>query len=210
MLSLGCVAATNTTIPREARTVYRAGDVRSMGIRACYVRATVSLPRFADALAIAMACGPLLLGCPDHHGSTNAEPAQRPGNVGDRSSRRDVVDFVDRQLAMRGAQFAGTLVQVGPVLRGTLPQGGNASHTFEIIGGHCYRIIAVGDVDVNDLDLALFGPDGTQVDSDTQGETYPVLGGVRPLCPPNGGTYRIEVRMHDGQGAYGLEIFRTP
>jgi hypothetical protein len=78
------------------------------------------------------------------------------------------------------------------------------------MGGHCYRIVAVGSAEVNDLDLFLFAPDGTQVDSDSQPNDYPVLGSTRPLCPPTGGTYRVEVRMQSGQGEYGLEVFRTP
>lgn len=119
-------------------------------------------------------------------------------------------DFIEQQMSMRVLQFAANLTPVAPLMRGSLPQGGTASHVFEMAAGHCYRIIAVGGVEVNDLDLVLFAPDDTEVDSDTQRDNYPVIGRSRPVCPPNGGRYRLEVRMYDGQGEYGLQIFGTP
>ena len=38
----------------------------------------------------------------------------------------------------------------------------------------------------------------------------PVLGSTRPLCPPNGGRYRVEVRMISGHGEYGVQVLGTP
>ena len=124
--------------------------------------------------------------------------------------RRDVADFVDQQLALRGSQLPSAMIPAAAAARGTLATGAVASHDFDVAAGHCYRVVAVGGVEVNDLDLTLFGPDGSELDSDRHGETYPVLGSVRPICPPTSGHYRVEVRMASGQGEYGLQVFATP
>ncbi len=113
-------------------------------------------------------------------------------------------------MAMRIGQYAQNLQPIEGMLRGTLQQGEARSHAFEIAAGHCYRIIAVGGVDVNDLDLSLFGPDGAEIDADTQTDNYPVIGRSRPVCPPAAGRYRLEVRMYDGHGDYGVQVFGTP
>ncbi len=118
--------------------------------------------------------------------------------------------FVDHQLALRVAQFGAALVPVGAQARGWLAQGGVASHDVEMLANHCYRILAAGGVEVNDMDLALFGADGSELDADTAGADYPSLGTARPICPPSGGRFRIEVRMVGGQGEYGLAVLRTP
>jgi hypothetical protein len=124
--------------------------------------------------------------------------------------RTDGGDFVSQQLALRGAQLAPGLVLAVPPARGALPPGGTASHVFDARPGHCYRIVAVGGVTADDLDLALYAPDGSEVDSDTRGEPFPEIGATRPVCPPAGGRYRIEVRMISGEGDYGVAIYSTP
>jgi hypothetical protein len=119
-------------------------------------------------------------------------------------------DFIDQQIALRLAEYAGHLAPALPLVRGALPQGGVGEHAFEIVAGHCYRIIAVGGVEAQDLDLVLYAPDGTVVDEDTRRDSDPVLGNLRPLCPPTSGRYRVEVRMITGQGDYGVQVLGTP
>jgi hypothetical protein len=143
--------------------------------------------------------------------STPPPATSVPGLLRPANSRPDAgTSFVEQQMAMRVLQFANNLTPVMPMLRGTLPEGASATHTFDMAAGHCYRIIAVGGVEVNDLDLTLYAPDGSEVDSDTQNDNYPVIGRSRPVCPPNGGRYRLDVVMYDGQGEYGVQIFGTP
>ncbi len=152
------------------------------------------------------------------HGEHEASPANRTASIARNApaasdpgrSGSDAPTFVDRQMALRIAQFGGSLVPVAPMRRGTLAQGASASHDVEFVANHCYRILAVGGIEVNDLDLVLFGPDGSDLDEDTEGSDYPSLGTVRPICPPSPGTYRVEVRMRSGQGEYGLSVLRTP
>jgi hypothetical protein len=79
-----------------------------------------------------------------------------------------------------------------------------------MIANHCYRILAVGGVEVNDLDLALYDADGGELDADTSGGDYPALGTTRPICPPSPGRYRVEVRMRSGAGEYAVVAVRTP
>ena len=139
--------------------------------------------------------------------STSGDSAERGWSV---PLAGDAGGFVEHQLALRIAQFGGAMIAAGPIARGTLAQGANGSHDLEMIANHCYRILAVGGVEVNDIDLALFGPDGAELDADTGGGDYPALGTVRPICPPSPGRYRIEVRMRSGQGDYAVVAVRTP
>jgi hypothetical protein len=118
--------------------------------------------------------------------------------------------FVEQQLALRAPTVSGNHRAVGTPLRGVLSQGESSSHTFDVVAGHCYRVIGASGVEAEDIDLVLFSPDGTEIDSDTRSLRDPMLGSTRPLCPPVSGTYRVEVRMVRGQGDYGLQVLATP
>ena len=154
--------------------------------------------------------------CRDHDERPNGTRGGRAGTVTTHPSSvaargaNDGSSFVEHQIELRAAQFGASLVPAAPTARGSLVQGGAASHEFDVIANHCYRILAVGGVEVNDIDLALYGPDGSELDADTEGSDYPSLGTSRPICPPSPGRYRVEVRMRGGQGEYGVAILRTP
>jgi hypothetical protein len=134
----------------------------------------------------------------------SARPSALPSVPGDGG------DFISQQIALRTMQYAPSLVPAFAALRGALPTGGTEAHPFDARPGHCYRIVAVGGVSADDLDLALFAPDGSEVDHDTEGDPFPEIGTTRPVCPPLGGRYRIEVHMAAGEGEYGVAVFRTP
>lgn len=119
-------------------------------------------------------------------------------------------EFVLAQIALRAGAFARTHVPLTPVFQGTLPLDGHASHAFDVQAGHCHRIVVVGGIGVEDLDVALVGPDGSEVDAERGRSREPELGSVRPLCPPTGGRYRLDVHMAAGSGPYGVRVFVTP
>ena len=118
--------------------------------------------------------------------------------------------FVDQQLGLRASESGSNLRPVGVPMRGVLTEGASADHAFDAMAGHCYRVLGASGVEADAIDLALYAPDGTEIDSDTHGDHAPVLGATRPLCPPVGGRYRVEVRMVRGQGDYGLQVMATP
>jgi hypothetical protein len=116
-------------------------------------------------------------------------------------------DFIASQLQMRQQQFAAGMNPVMPVARGTLATSGTQNYSVPLQAGHCYKIIGVGGVGVQDLDLKIFDPANTQVDQDIATDNFPVIGLQRPLCPAAAGQYRLEVVMYTGQGEFGVQVF---
>lgn len=125
--------------------------------------------------------------------------------------RSDASDFIEQQMALRLDSLGPNRQPILPLIRGVLAQGSRVSHNFDVQPGHCYRIMAVGGVDVGDLDLVLYAPTGQPIASDTtRNDPFPDIGGTQPLCPSASGRYRIEVRMISGEGEYGLAVYGTP
>lgn len=116
-------------------------------------------------------------------------------------------DFIGSQLQMRQQQFAAGMNPVMPAARGTLATSGTQNYSVPLQAGHCYKIIGVGGVGVQDLDLKLYDPSNTAVDQDIATDNFPVIGLQRPLCPSVAGQYRLEVVMYAGQGEYGVQVF---
>jgi hypothetical protein len=71
----------------------------------------------------------------------------------------------------------------------------------------CYRIYAVGDSSVKDLDLLLRGPNGDAVVADLTHDSWPVLPPSQPVCFPQAGLYMLEVSVYKGAGRYALQVW---
>jgi len=71
-----------------------------------------------------------------------------------------------------------------------------ASETEEQVvtlgGGADYAIVAVCDEDCDDMDLAVYDPNGNMVDEDVESDANPVL----EINGARSGQYRVEVRMY--------------
>ena len=73
--------------------------------------------------------------------------------------------------------------------------------------GHCYRIFAVGDAHVRDLDLVLRAPDGEEIAADLSHDAWPVLPPRAALCLDAPGLYVLEVSVFRGAGYYSVQIW---
>ncbi len=71
----------------------------------------------------------------------------------------------------------------------------------------CYRVYAVGDSTVKDLDLLLRGPAGTSMVADITHDSWPVLPPREPVCFPEPGLYMLEVSVYKGAGRYALQVW---
>lgn len=118
-------------------------------------------------------------------------------------------DPLDQELARQAAKHAGGMVVHDNAFRGDLAEGGQQDFLVVLTGGHCYRAIGVGDTHVNDLDLSLVDPNGTQVQQDVGRDSTPVLGQEAPLCLQEPGAHRLHVRMRDGAGTFLVRFFKT-
>ncbi|MBE7481292.1 MAG: hypothetical protein HS104_15090 [Polyangiaceae bacterium] len=81
-------------------------------------------------------------------------------------------------------------------------------HRFKAEPGDCYRIFAVAEPSIEDLDIEVFGPGGNKIAFDTSDDRWPIVKPDGPFCVFEGGEYRAEVRAQRGQGRYSIEIWR--
>jgi hypothetical protein len=90
------------------------------------------------------------------------------------------------------------------VVRGSLETAGTRHIEVPVRGQHCYVAVAAGVPSVRILDLRVLDPYGNERDTD---ETEDALPTVR-FCPSVGGaSWKIEVRMYEGYGNYGVQVF---
>ncbi len=81
-------------------------------------------------------------------------------------------------------------------------------HAFVAELGDCYRVFAVGDSGIEDLDVEVLGPSGTRVAFDTSDDRWPVVKPDGPFCVFEGGTYKARVHAQRGAGHYAIEVWR--
>ncbi len=117
---------------------------------------------------------------------------------------------LDRVLAAKAKRYAPGLKAEGALLRGTLSEGQRADHLTVLRAGHCYRMLGAGAVEVEDMDLFLFDPNGVQLQQDAAQDRFPVLGIQADICPAYSGAYRLQAFMYKGGGAYALQADATP
>jgi len=122
----------------------------------------------------------------------------------------DPNDPIGVEMARRAEQFAANTEVSTPVFRGSLETGRFQDYQAVLRSDRCFKIIGVGGAGVVDLDLFLFDPQGTQLQEDTATDAYPVLGLNHPICPDLRGDYRVRVRMFEGSGEFGVQIFHSP
>jgi hypothetical protein len=121
----------------------------------------------------------------------------------------DPNDPIGQQMVLRQAQFAPNMEPSTPIFRGTLTAGAHQDYQAVLQSDRCFKIIGVGGAGVTDLDLFLFDPQGTQMQEDTATDAYPVLGLNHPICPDLAGSYRVRVRMFEGAGEFGVQVFHA-
>lgn len=89
-----------------------------------------------------------------------------------------------------------------------LEEGKEREHRFSAEPGDCFRIFAVAEPSIEDLDVEVFTPSGTKIAFDTGDDRWPIVNPDGPFCVFDGGEYRAKVRAQRGQGRYGVEIWR--
>ncbi len=80
---------------------------------------------------------------------------------------------------------------VGGEETGALQEGQEMRFSLSLQAGQEYRVLGVCDQDCDDLDLRLFDPGGTEVDSDLLRDAVPLL----EISPSTSGEYRVAVLM---------------
>ncbi|MDD9971038.1 MAG: hypothetical protein OXR73_32675, partial [Myxococcales bacterium] len=97
----------------------------------------------------------------------------------------------------------------GEPLRGSLPTMRRDVRRLVLPGNRCYAFAALGDVDVGDIDLRVFGPEESP--RLLAGEYERSRQAVVKMCAKQDSQVLMDVRMYDGGGAYlvqGYELSR--
>lgn len=98
--------------------------------------------------------------------------------------------------------------QVVAAQKARIEQGKEREHRFDALAGDCYRVFAVGEPSVEDLDIEVFDSAGKQLAVDTSDDRWPIVKPDGPFCVFADGQYRAVVRAQRGAGDYALEIWR--
>lgn len=166
------------------------------------------------ALAVASACDTETTSRASDELSAAEEvmPADAPGKPEpEQASAKGVpVGRMAQALGARSKKHAADLVPDDASFEGELDEGKRSDHLLVLKSIYCYRLLGVGGPEVGDLDLALFDPDGVEVQRDLGEDAFPVLGQPVNLCPPQPGAYRLQVSMYEGHGPYVVGVFHTP
>jgi len=97
--------------------------------------------------------------------------------------------------------------QVPQSYAGALNAGESASFTMTLEAGATYVLTGVCDPDCDALDLALYAPNGYEVDAARSAESAPIV----QVAPRETGVYRLRVvmtRCTTNPCRYGVALFR--
>ena len=86
--------------------------------------------------------------------------------------------------------------------------GAGLEHPFEAKAGECFRIFAVADPSIEDLDIEVLSPTQKRVAFDTGDDRWPVVNPEGPFCVTEEGLHGARVRAQRGIGRYAIEIWR--
>ena len=120
---------------------------------------------------------------------------------------RDLLDVPAPAVLVLGERHG--MRKVADVQEAKLRDGGpGREHRWTAEPGDCYRIFAVGEPSVEDLDVEVLSPRGRRIAFDTSDDRWPVVKPDGPFCVAEGGEYRARVHAQRGAGSYAIEIWR--
>lgn len=84
------------------------------------------------------------------------------------------------------------------------------SFTTAMTKNACYRIFAVADSSIHDIDIVIL-KNGAIMGTDDQTQPVAIVQGSTSFCPPDDASYSFDVKIDgDGQGAYTFGIWTRP
>ncbi len=98
-------------------------------------------------------------------------------------------------------------------LEGAVQEGGpSVSTTFEAKRGSCYRVFAVAEAGVVDLDVVVRSSRGAPLAADHGEDGWPIVQPDRPFCALEDDRYTVEVSAKRGAGRFAAEtwVLQTP
>jgi hypothetical protein len=94
-------------------------------------------------------------------------------------------------------------------MSGSVSEGGApTTSTLPAKLGECYRVFAVAEPSVADLDVAVQSSRGTLIAADHGEDAWPIVQPDRPFCALEDDTLSIVVSAKKGSGRFAAEVFR--
>jgi hypothetical protein len=85
---------------------------------------------------------------------------------------------------------------------------GPSAHRFAARAGECFRVFAVADPAVEDLDLELFDARGRRVAFDDGDDRWPIVEPDGPWCSFDATELSMRVTASHGGGRYAIELWK--
>lgn len=79
--------------------------------------------------------------------------------------------------------------------------------SFRARAGRCYRAFAVGAPGVEDLDVAIYDPEGKLMAADVSKDRYPIVPPRGPACAERDGVYTIAIAVAQGSGPWVMQVW---
>lgn len=93
-------------------------------------------------------------------------------------------------------------------LEGAVVAGGPAvADGFEARRGECYRIFAVAEAGVADLDVVVRSSRGAAIAADHGEDPWPIVQPDRPFCALEDDHYTVEISAKRGSGRFAAEVW---
>ena len=83
-------------------------------------------------------------------------------------------------------------------------------HPMRVRAGFCYRVFAVGDPGVGDLDVAIVSARQSRLAEDDSDDRVVMVEPERPFCSFADDDLIVEIRANRGHGRYAAQIYQLP
>jgi hypothetical protein len=118
-------------------------------------------------------------------------------------------DPTEALLRSRAQGEAPYMIRQGASQHTTLEAGGRWTFVAVLEQGLCYKVLAQGESSVGELELRLYDDHGVLAQEDALTGSGAILGTVRPICPQEPTTYRVEARGA-GPGVVFAQVYASP
>ncbi len=120
-----------------------------------------------------------------------------------------------------GKDFAALIDKCGTptgMLEYVKPQSGKLHHIKDAIDSFtvamskssCYRLFAVADSTIHDIDIVILR-NGAILGTDDMAQPVAIIQGASPFCPQDDASYTFDVKVKgEGKGAYTFGIWTRP
>lgn len=120
-----------------------------------------------------------------------------------------LADELEAHLRELGRERAPFMILDEAAMRGEGATGDMRDFSHVLHPGWCYKVLGAGGEGVVDLDLRVYDPNDVLLQRDTTRDAEPYIGQMRPICPVESGTYRIQARVIEGNGPYIVQVYRS-